>query len=248
MWNAILLYDVKAGYEERIRRIRVLLLELKRKWQMESTFMEASEITPEQAFRFLNDVRSTSPQARGRIVASKSHVLPLSGKKNLNLSNTPILILYESGRPVNVYPHLLGTFYRNIEDSLEEIGMYGPSKILESRGILEDPICKILADDPSLLGVGMKSLGTEVSTSTGKIDLLLKGDEETWIVVEVETHANDFAVAQVCRLAAGYSKDNNVDLGRIRRIVVCRSFEKNLIETARIAGVELYRITLTREV
>jgi hypothetical protein len=247
MWSAILLYDANAGYEKRIGRIRLLLSELKQKWQFESTFLEASQITSEQVFRFLNDIRSTSPQARGRIVTSRSHVLPLSGKKNLNLSNTPVLILYESGRPVTVYPHLLGTFYRDVEDSLEEIARYGPSRTLESRGILEDPICKILADDPSLLGSGMKTLGTEVSTSTGKIDLLLRDDQETWIVVEVETHASDFAVAQVCRLAAGYSKDNNVDLGRIRRIVVCRSFEKNLIETARTAAVELYRIMLTRE-
>ncbi len=247
MWQAVLLYDVSAGYSERIRRIRELLLQLAQKWQFQSEFIEASQITSDQAFRFLNDIRNTSPQARGRIVTSKRHVLPLSGKKNLNLLNTPILILRENERPVTVYPHLLGTFYRSIEDSLEEIVRYGPSRVLESRGILEDPICKILADDPSLLGGGLRTVGTEVSTSTGKIDLLLLDDQGGSVVVEVETHAGDFSVAQVCRLAAGYSKDNDVALGKIRRVVVCRSFERNLVETARTAVVELYRIVLSKE-
>lgn len=248
MWRAVLLHDAKAEYAARIDRVYALLSEIERKWQVESERIEASDITSDQAFKYLSDIRSTSPQVRGRIVTSRSHVLPLSGKKNLNLLNTAILILYESDRPVTVYPHLLGTFYRSIEDSLEEIVKYGPSRILESRGILEDPICKILADDPAILGAGLKTVGTEVETSMGSIDLLLKDDKGTWVVVEVETHAGDFAVAQVCRLAAGYSKDSNVELCKVRRVIVCRSFEKNVIETARSTGVQLYRIGLVKEV
>jgi len=247
MWRAVLLHDAKAGYATRMERVYALLSEIERKWQVESEYIEASHISSDQAFKYLSDIRSTSPQVRGGIVTSRSHVLPLSGKKNLNLLNTAILILYEGGRPVTVYPHLLGTFYRSVEDSLEEIANYGPSRTLESRGILEDPICKILADDPTLLGAGLKTVGIEVSTSTGIIDLLMKDDKGTWVVVEVETHAGDFAVAQVCRLAAGYSKDSRVELDKVRRVIVCRSFEKNLIETARSAGVQLYRIDLVKE-
>jgi hypothetical protein len=247
MWQAVLLYNGDAEYKTQIEQIRVLLSELREKWQFEPICIEASRITPDQAFKYLRDIRSTSPQARGRIVASKMHVLPLSGKKNLNLLNTPVLILYESGRPITVYPHLLGTFYQNIQDSLGEIAKYGPSKVLDSRGILEDPICKILADDPSFLGSGLKAIGAEVSTSTGKIDLLLRNDRQTFIVIEIETHAGDSSVAQVCRLAAGYSKDNKIDLASVRKVVVCRSFDRNLVETARTAGVELYRIALTKE-
>jgi hypothetical protein len=247
MWKSILLYDAKAQYTKRIEKIRSLFSELQKISQLESTVIEASSITSNQELKFLSDIRSTSPQARGRIVSSRSHILPLSGKKNLNLLNTPILILYESDSPVTVYPHLLGTFYRGIEDSLEEMVKYGPSRMLESRGILEDPICKILADDPTIFGSGLNTIGTEFPTSTGSIDLLLKGENENYVVIEVETHAGDFAVAQVCRLAAGYSKDSNVAIDEIRRVVVCRSHEKNLVDTARIAGVELYKIVLARE-
>jgi len=231
-----------------MKRIRELLSELAQKWQFQSKFIESSQVTSDKALTLLNDIRNTPPQARGRIVTSKSYVLPLSGKKNLNLLNTPVLILYENARPVTVWPHLLGTFYRSIEDSLEEIAKYGPSGTLESRGILEDPICKILADDPRLLGSGFGTVGTEISTTTGKIDLLLRDDQGGLIVIEIETHATDFSVAQVCRLAAGYSKDHDVELGKIRRVVVCISLDKNLVETARTAGVELYRIILSREV
>ena len=241
------MYSRDAGYKERIERIHDLLSGLRGKWDLDSSIVEASQITPKREFEFLRDIRSTSPQVRGKVVASKSFVLPLSGKKKLNLLNTPVLILYESDRPVTVYPHLLGTFYRGVEDSLEEIMKYGPSRAFESRGILEDPICKILADDPTAFGRGVKTVAVEVSTSTGKIDLLLKDDQGSLIVVEIETRADDFSVAQVGRLAAGYSKDNDIDLGKVRRIVVFRSFDKNLIETARSAGVELYKITLTRE-
>lgn len=247
MWRAVLLYSRGGGYEEHVERIHNLLSGLRGKWDLDSSIVEASQITPKREFEFLSDIRSTSPQVRGKVVTSKSFVLPLSGKKKLNLLNTPVLILYESDRPVTVYPHLLGTFYRGVEDSLEEIMKYGPSRAFESRGILEDPICKILADDPTAFGRGVKTVAVEVSTSTGKIDLLLKDDQGSLIVVEIETHADDFSVAQVGRLAAGYSKDNDIDLGKVRRIVVCRSFDKNLIETARSAGVELYKITLTRE-
>ena len=246
MWRAVLLLDSNARYKERIEVLRGLLSELKNKRQFDTSIVESSTISPDEASKFADEIRCTSPQMRGKIVTSRSHVLPLSGKKNLNLLNTPILVLYRDEKPVTVYPHLIGTFHKEIEDGLREIAEYGPFGAFESRGLLEDPIVKILADDPSLLGSKVKTVAIELATSTGKIDLLMK-DDRNIIVVEVETRAGDFAVAQVCRLAAGYCKDNGLPLEKTRRILVCRSFEKNVVETARSADVELYKIALTRQ-
>ena len=122
----------------------------------------------------------------------------------------------------------------------------GPDEYLEVKGLLEDPIVKILSDYPEALGLGTSFVNTNIETDAGIIDILLKDKSENHIVVEVETKAKDAAVAQVCRLAAGYAKSNNLSLSKIRKVIVCISYEGQLKVTCEGSNVELYQIELIK--
>jgi len=242
----IFLYFKKdAGYNSRIDAIQTMLRELEKKWGVTYHLVESTNLSEAEVEKLKVHLRSISPQVRGKIVSSKRYILPLSGSKNLNLDNTPILILFQNNFPVNVFPHLLGKTYFEVESFLEKIIQFGPQEYLGAKGLLEDPIQKILGDDPSILENGMKFIGTNVTTRTGVIDSLLTDGEGRSVVVEVETHANDFSIGQVCRLAAGYSEKTGIPLEKIRKAIVCLGFDENLIEASKGANVELYKVTFS---
>jgi len=162
------------------------------------------------------------------------------------LENTPILIMYSDNTPVNVYPHALGTTHFEIEDCLNAVLSGGPRGHMEARGLLEEPIIKILADNPSLLEENAKFEGVNVDVGTGTADIILKDQKGRSIVVEVETHANDFAIGQVSRLTAGYASKRNLPQSQVRKAIVCQSFDKNLPEACKAAGIELYKVEIRR--
>jgi hypothetical protein len=241
-----LYYDRNASYSTGFQQISDILEKLKQTWQIEYELFEAQNISSEESQKIEVTIRSIPPQVRGRIVSSGNHILPLSRKKNLNLKNTPIIILKKKGIPTAVFPHLLGTNYGKPLDSLSRIYKVGPDEYLEVKGLLEDPIVKILSDNPKALGAGTSFVDTNVETDAGIIDILLKDKSENHIVVEVETKAKDVEVAQVCRLAAGYAKSNNLSLSKIRKVIVCISYEGQLNVTCEGSDVELYQIELIK--
>ena len=177
-------------------------------------------------------------------MTSRGHILPFSKSKNLNLKNTPILVLYLGETAVDVYPHVLGSKYFDINSALRRMLTFGPDGYLQFRGLLEEPMVKILSDFPDIVGKGVKSLGSEISVNTGKIDLLMQEEDDEIIIVEVENFAEDFSVAQVCRLAAGYSSQFSVPQESLRKIIVCLAHSSTLPETCRGAGVELFQLVL----
>ncbi|WP_455281550.1 endonuclease NucS domain-containing protein [[Eubacterium] cellulosolvens] len=246
MYKIELYYDRNASYSTGFQQISDILEKLKQTWQIEYELFEAQNISSEESQKIEVTIRSIPPQVRGRIVSSGNHILPLSRKKNLNLKNTPIIILKKKGIPTAVFPHLLGTNYGKPLDSLSRIYKVGPDEYLEVKGLLEDPIVKILSDNPKALGAGTSFVDTNVETDAGIIDILLKDKSENHIVVEVETKAKDVAVAQVCRLAAGYAKSNNLSLSKIRKVIVCISYEGQLNVTCEGSDVELYQIELIK--
>jgi len=241
-----LYYEKDATYSERIPKIETLLEEIKHKWNVECKSIEAHTLTPLQIDQLKNEIRSILPQIRGKIVSSRNRVLPLSKTKNPNLTNTPILLLFHDDISVNVFPHLLGTTYFDIESSLESIANDGPKAYLVVKGLLEEPIQKILADDPEILEKGMKFLGANVETESGLIDLLLQDSENRIAVVEIETRASESAVAQVSRLAVGYSRRAKISQKKIRKLIVCEQFDENTVSACQGANVELYKVDIRR--
>jgi hypothetical protein len=246
MYKIELYYYQNATYSTDLQKILDIINKLIQTWQIEYEIFEAQNISAEEIQKIETSIRSIPPQVRGRIVSSGNHILPLSRKKKLNLKNTPIIILKKKGIPTAVFPHLLGTNYGRPLDSLSRILKVGPDEYREARGLLEDPIVKILSDYPEALGKGISFVNTNVETDAGIIDILLKDELENHIVVEVETKAKDAAVAQVCRLAAGYAKSINLPLENIRKVIVCISYEGQLDVTCEGSQVELYQIKLAK--
>ncbi len=193
-----------------------------------------------------NDIRSILPQIRGKIVSAKNKVLPFSKTKNLNTKNTPILILYHNERPINVYPHLLGTTYFETEFQLEKILENGPEAHVIAKGLLEEPIQKILADDPSIIEKGMQFKGANEDVGWGVADVLLQDAEGRSVVVEIETKATETAVAQVSRLAAGYASQRRLATDSVRKIILCNHFDDRTAKACRGANVELYQLVAKR--
>jgi len=241
-----LYYEGDAAYSKRIHRIEALLEEIKHKWKAEYSLIEARSLSPLQIDQLKNDMRSILPQMRGKIVSSHNRVLPLSKTKNPNLTNTPILLLFHDERPVNVFPHLLGITYFDIETSLENIVEDGPKAYLAVKGLLEQPIQKILADDPEILERGMKFLSIDVETESGVIDILLQDSENRIAVVEIETKANESAVAQVSRLTVGYLTKAKITQNKIRKLIVCEQFDESTASACQGAEVELYKVDIRR--
>ncbi len=242
MYEFFLYYEKNTNYSKRLEAIESLLKQINKKWGAKYTLKEKSSLTFNEIQKLKSDIREISPQTRGKVVSSKNYILPLSRKKNPNLTNTPILVLFKNGIAIDVHPHLLGTTYFGIESTLERMMKYGPQEYVTARGLLEDPIIKILADNPSILEDGLKFVGINVDTDVGVIDLLFQDKEERPVVVEVETSAGENSVSQVCRLAAGYSMKNNIPLSMIRKVIVCQKFEGNLNKTCQGASVELYQM------
>jgi hypothetical protein len=245
-YSFVLFYKKNVDYADKIDATSVLLDRIDEKWGVSYSLVESENLNASTIQKFKSDVRGVLPQVRGKIVSSRGFVLPLSGSKNPNLDNTPVLILYKEGIPVDVFPHLLGTTYFTIEDAVRGVLKYGPREYLESKGLLEDPVVKILSDNPSVLEEGMQFVDINVMTDVGEIDLLLRDSEERMVVVEVETRANDFAVGQVCRLAIGYSEKSEKPPAALRRIIVCVDFDESVKKTCQGADVELYQISLRK--
>ena len=246
MYRFLLYHDEDAAYASEIRALTDLLEKINRKWEVDYRVLEAENLPNSQVERLKEDIRNTMPQLRGKIVSSRNKILPLSKSKNPNLTNTPILLLYHNERPINVFPHLLGTAYFDIEDALESIEKNGPRAHLAARGLLENPIQKILADDPSTLEDRMKFTDVDVEVESGVIDILLEDAENKFVVVEIETRAREAAVAQVCRLAASYSSTNKVSPDDVRKVIVCLQYDENVVKSCEGANVELYKVGIRR--
>jgi len=242
--HCVLYYLEGSPYQSSLNTISDLFRLLQQRWKLNCTMVELSSLSPSEIERIKTDVRDITPQVRGRIVTSRGQVLPFSKTKNLNLKNTPLLVLYRDCRAVDVYPHVLGSKYYYVLSTLERILRLGPEDYLQFRGLLEEPIIKILSDFPEILGRGTKFLGSEVPAQTGIIDLLMKDAEGRILIVEVENFACDIAVSQVCRLAAGYSSLFNVPQDSVRKAIVCLKHTSTLPDTCRGAGVELFHLML----
>jgi hypothetical protein len=243
MYKFILYYEQKASYKHIVKPLIETLEIIRNKWNVDFNVVDTETLQSAQVDRVKSEIRNILPQARGKIVSAKNKVLPFSKTKNLNTGNTPILVLYRNETPVNVYPHMLGATYFEIEPQLENILENGPEAHMTAKGILEEPMQKILADDPSILERGMRFIGANRDVGSGVADVLLQDAQGKMVIVEIETKATETAVAQVSRLAAGYAAQDKLPLANVRKIILCQHFDTRSPKACRGANVELYRLT-----
>lgn len=243
MYKFVLYYAQKASYQDKVRSIIEILEKIRGVWKADFSVVMVETMGQTEVERVKDDMRNIAPQVRGKIVSAGNMVLPLSRSKNLNLKNTPILMLCRDDRPVNVYPHMFGTTYFEIETQLNNILKNGPEAHVTAQGLLEAPIQKILADAPSVLEEGMRFLDANIDVDFGVVDVLLQDSGGRVVVVEIETKATEDAVAQVSRLAAGYASQNNLSPENVRKVILCQSYDGKTVKACRGAIVELYRLT-----
>lgn len=242
MYRFILYYEQEVSYKLRKQSILETLRKIRKKWNVDFNIVDIETLKPTQVERARNDIRSIQPQIRGRIVSAKKNVLPFSKTKNLNTKNTPILVLYHNDMPINVYPHMLGSTYFEIEPQLEKILENGPEAHVVAKGLLEEPMQKILADNPTILQEGMHFIEANKDVGYGVADVILQDSEGRAAVVEIETRATETAVAQVSRLAAGYATQNKLPLDNVRKIILCQQFDRKSAKACQGASAELYRL------
>jgi len=246
MFKLVLFYNRNAEYSFHNSLLIDKMNKIRDRWNIDYESRETSDLDNIANQRIGSDIRSILPQIRGKIVSSRNHILPLSRKKNLNLKNTPILLLYKEETPVNVFPHLLGMTYYKIDDFLDTILKYGPADYIYIKGILEDPLQKILSEFPSILEEGMAFIDFNVELENGEIDLLFKDKDGKFVIVELETFAKDISVTQVCRFASDFPKKFS-DEKDPRKAIVCLDFTKNILKACKGAGVELYKVRIKKE-
>jgi len=239
-----LYFRPNAHYKANLDAVRQRMQAIAVKWKAGFEEFDVDKLTAEQARQLIDDIRNIRPQIRGRIVSSGGKVLPLSGSKSLNAANTPIVVLRENASAVTVFPHLLGTAYFDVESSLDRILNLGPKEYFQDRGLLENPIVKILADNPTLIEKGMKFIGSSVEVPAGLVDIVLQDREGTDVIVEVETKARDKAVGQVLRLARSYVEQAGKK--SVRKLIVCYDFDIGLPLACKEAGIELFSLNFLR--
>jgi len=246
MYKLVLYFDGNAEYSSKDDFIINALKEIKKKWKLDYEVINSSGLSDDDCQKLKSEIRSIPPQVRGRIVSSGNHILPLSRQKNLNLTNTRILLFYRYDLPINVFPHLLGMTYNTIEDLLNKMLKYGPRDYADAKGLLENPIQKILSEFPSILEPNLQFVDLNVLLENGEIDILCKDEKENFVVIEIETIAKDIAFSQVCRLTTEFSKASDIDIDKIRMAIVCIDFSQNIIKACKAAGVELYKLKIEK--
>lgn len=244
MYKLELYFKPSVHYAVSLEAIRQQMRDIADKWKVALEEFSVDMLSEEQVRHLIDELRSIPPQVRGRIVSSRGRILPLSGSKLLNITNTPIILVRENDVAICVFPHLLGTTYFDLESSLDRILSHGPRGYFQDRGLLENPIVKILADNPTLIEEGMKFVGSSVESSAGSIDIILRDREGNDVVVEVETKARDNAVGQVLRLARGYAEQTGKK--SIRKAIVCSSFDAGLPLACKEAEIGLFLLNFLK--
>ncbi|MFQ5951751.1 MAG: hypothetical protein ACE5KH_06690 [Candidatus Geothermarchaeales archaeon] len=207
---------------------------------------EFGELSAQDALRLQDEIRKIPPQRRGKIVTSRGYMLPLSKSKRLNLSNTPVLLVYKDDRAHRVFPHRLGASYVSVEEALAKMSDKGLEDYTGTDGMAERPIARLLWDDPSILEEGLHREGMEVDVGTGRADLILRDSSDRPVVVEIETLATEEAVAQLLRLARGYVSQEPLEETRIRKLLICREYDSNLLASCKESSIELYQLAFRR--
>ncbi len=243
MYKFTLYYDPQAKYQDRVKIIIAILGEMQEKWKVDFNTVNSETLPQHQLEKIKNSIRSIPPQIRGKIVSARNKILPLSKSKNLNTTNTPVLILYHDEKPIDIYPHMLGASYFEIEPQLERILENGIEAHMTAKGLLEEPIQKILSDDPSFLEKGMRFRDANKDVGFGIADVILEDAEGRAVIVEIETKATETAVAQVARLAAGYASKSGLSAGQVRKVILCQQLDEKTVKACQGANIELYKLT-----
>jgi hypothetical protein len=196
------------------------------------------QLTSESERSLVMSLRGLIPQKRGEIVTSRGDMLPLSGNKNLNLDNTPILLIEKDELLIDVFPRRLEDQYVNVGEGL--VGMLEQGIELKRAVFSPEDIARSrLVTNPDVIEGGLKSVGEEVSVEAGKIDVLLRDGANRFLVVELKREATDATIGQVLRLTASLARRENQPSNSLRKMIVCARINSHVELAASSVGIEI---------
>ncbi len=226
-FKLFLLFDIKSRYSDEIPELVQLLHSLRTQHGTEFEEISRDKATPESEREFKDAIYQLQlpPQGRGEIVTSRGNMLPLSKGKNLNLANTPILLIEENGKPVDVLPKRIQGHFTSVKAGLLEMLENG-LQIGKAAPSAENLAITRVIKDPRIIEDGLEIIGQEIDVPAGKIDLLAKDQNQRFLLIEFEREATDGCVGQIIRLSASFAKRNKLSHEAVRKMVVCgRAFD-----------------------
>ena len=204
------------------------------------------EIDDGKKSEITNKIHSIIPQKRGAIVTSRGTPLPLSGRKKLNLGNTPILIVEDEERPTYVFPCRLGETYYDVNAGLAHLRANLPD-LPPLSGMNEKDLSEIIVKNPEILENGLRGPRLEFDSGAGIIDIVLIDKNERHVLVEVEREADDAPLGQILRLCAAYEKKYSLPTGSVRGMIACMRAREFMQDAARRADIEIRIININEK-
>jgi hypothetical protein len=239
-FKLFLYYDLKSVYPDKISELVQLLDSIRTQHAIEFEEIPRDKMTSESEGNLKNALYKLQlhPEGRGEIVTGRGNMLPLSKGKNLNLANTPILLIEENGKPVDVLPKRIQGHFTSVKagllDMLEnglQIGKIVPS--------VENMAISRVIKDPRIIEDGLEIIGREIDVPAGKIDLLAKDQNQMYLVVEFEREATDECIGQIIRLSASFVKQNKLSSEAVRKMIVCGRAYDHYIDAAKSVSIEV---------
>jgi hypothetical protein len=221
-FKLVLYYDIKSAYSDKISELIQLLHSIKTRHAIEFEEISRSGMTSESEGNLKNTLYKLQlhPEGRGEIVTKRGDMLPLTKRKNLNLANTPILLIEENGKLIDVLPKRIQGHFTSVHVGLGEILENGP-QLRKAAPSAESLAVSRVIKDPRIIEDGLEIIGQEVDVPAGKVDLLAKDRNHKFLLVEFEREASDGSVGQIIRLSASFAKQNKVSHGVVRKMIVC---------------------------
>ncbi|MDH2900336.1 MAG: endonuclease NucS [archaeon] len=234
-----LYFDQAASYREDLVDIRNRCNNLQKDHNATFLQIERGGLSSVRTRLVENAIRGLIPQERGSIVTSRGFLLPLSNSKNLNLTNTPVLLVKSKEKLFYVFPCLIGETYFSVTGGLVHLLLNLPA-LPPLIGQMEETVSDRVLNDIDSFEKGLRLEGRDVDTSAGTADLVFLDYRGKHVVVEIEREATDNALGQILRLCAAYEKKFGLARDDVRAVIACLRIHEYIREASKRAGVEIW--------
>ena len=235
---------------ENLKLVKNLLEKVKEKHQIDYQVVISDQLDEISKEELLNQIRTVSLRAKIRVKSSGGGILPISRSSQLNIDQTPILIVREDERPSMIYPHERGPKGHRFEviSYLERLLEVETIQGFEQQAISEEDMCRILANFPSMIEKGLKYESREVEVEGGVIDMVFIDAQDNHMLVEIEIKGTDAAIGQVSRFPIPYAEKYNIPRERIRKAIVCIEISDSRIVACKENGIEVYQFGIDKKI
>ena len=235
---------------EKLQYLENLLEKVKKKHQIDYKVINPDLLDENSREELSNQIRTVSLRAKIRVKSSGGGVLPISRSSQLNIDQTPILVVLEDDKPSMVYPHEKGPKGQRFEvgSYLNRLLEVETVQGFEQQAISEEDICRILANFPSMIEDDLKYKSREVEVEGGVIDMVLIDSKDNHMLVEIEIKGTDAAIGQVSRFPIPYSEKYDIPYERIRKALICFEISESRIVAFKENDIEVYQFGINKRV